>query len=139
MMSFNDFIREYSLKDKATSNTMIPEVFKKVRLHSKMRIFLRDGNVSTNYGTLNLQPSKGDHWVCFIRDCCFYAYGCALPKKLPKYIKNKHWEYFMSENQFQQSSSFCASYVSNTLYLTKVLGIDFKSAVLNLYHQTISW
>ena len=33
--------------------------------------------------------------------------------------------------------SYCASYVLYVLYLTKVLGVDFKSAVLNLYYQMI--
>ena len=31
--------------------------------------------------------------------------------------------------------SFCASYCFYKLYLTNVIGIDFKSAVLNLYKQ----
>ena len=35
--------------------------------------------------------------------------------------------------------SFCASYCLYTLYLTKVIGIDFKSAVLNLYYRRVSW
>ena len=33
--------------------------------------------------------------------------------------------------------SYCASYCLYILYLTKVLGTDFKSAVLNLYYQMI--
>ena len=43
-----------------------------------------------------------------------------------------------SEYQLQKNDSFCASYCFFILYLTKVLGIDFKSAVLNLYYQRVS-
>ena len=43
-----------------------------------------------------------------------------------------------SEYQIQKNDSFCASYCLYKIYLTKVLGIDFKSAVLNLYYQKIS-
>ena len=42
---------------------------------------------------------------------------------------------FYSEYQIQKNDSFCASYCLYLIYLTKVLGIDFKSAVLNLYYQ----
>ena len=35
--------------------------------------------------------------------------------------------------------SHCASYFLCIIYLTKVKGLDFKSAVLNLYYQTISY
>ena len=37
-----------------------------------------------------------------------------------------------------KNDSFCASYCLDKIYLTKVLGIDFKSAVLNLYYQRFS-
>ena len=33
--------------------------------------------------------------------------------------------------------SYCASYCLYELYITKVIGIDFKSAVLILYYQKI--
>ena len=35
------------------------------------------------------------------------------------------------------NDSFCASYCLYIIYLVKVLRIDFKSAVLNLYYQRI--
>ena len=50
--------------------------------------------------------------------------------------RNGHCLY--SEDQIQKNDSFCASYCLHILYLTKVLGVDFKSAVLNLYYQRIS-
>ena len=44
----------------------------------------------------------------------------------------------LSEYQIQKNESLCASYVLNIVYLTKVIEIDFKSAILMLYYQTIS-
>ena len=38
----------------------------------------------------------------------------------------------------KKNDSYCASYCLYIIYLTKVLGIDFKSAVLNLYYQRFS-
>ena len=39
--------------------------------------------------------------------------------------------------RFKKNDSYCASYCLYIIFLTKVLGIDFKSAVLNLYYQMI--
>ena len=39
--------------------------------------------------------------------------------------------------KYKKYDSFCASYCLYIIYLVKVLGIDFKSAVLNLYYQMI--
>ena len=66
-MSLNDFIHQYSLKNKATSNTKTHEVSKKMGLDSKTRNYFRDGNFSTNFGVLNLHVSEGTHWVCYLR------------------------------------------------------------------------
>ena len=47
------------------------------------------------------------------------------------YIQNTRY-------MFKKTDSYCASYCLCILYLTKVLGIGFKSAVLNLYCQRFS-
>ena len=60
-MTFNDFNHKYKFKNKATSNLEIYEVLKKVGLDSKVGIFLRDGDFSTNYGIVNLHPSRASH------------------------------------------------------------------------------
>ena len=48
---------------------------------------------------------------------------------------------FYSEYKIQgltnKRDSYCASYYLNIIFLTKVIGIDFKSAVLNIYYQMI--
>ena len=38
----------------------------------------------------------------------------------------------------KKNDSFCESYCLYKIYLTKIVGIDFKSAVLNLYYQRFS-
>ena len=38
----------------------------------------------------------------------------------------------------KKNDSYCANYCLYIIYLTKVLGIDFESAVLNLYYQRLS-
>ena len=36
-----------------------------------------------------------------------------------------------------KKDSYCASYCLFKIYLTEVIGIDFQSAVLNLYYEMI--
>ena len=87
MMSFNDFVRKYELEIEATGIIKIYEVLKKMGIESKVGIYLRHGAFSTNYGLVNLHPSRGTHWVCYIKDCYSDSYGCPPPKKLPNYLK----------------------------------------------------
>ena len=65
-------------------------MLKEIGLDTKVAIYLRDGNCSTNYGISNLHPSKGSHWICYIKDDYFDSYGCPPPKNLPIFLKNKH-------------------------------------------------
>ena len=81
MITFNDFVHKNNLKNKATTNIKIYEVLKKVGLDSEVGIYLRDGIFSTIYGIANLHPSRGTHWVLYIKDCYFDSYGCPPPKK----------------------------------------------------------
>ena len=55
-----------------------------------------------------------------------------------KFIIKRNGYCLYSEYQIQKDDSYCASYCFYIIYLIKVLGIDFKSAVLNLYYQRIS-
>ena len=138
MMTFNDFVKKYNLKNKATSNIKIYEVLKNVGLDTKLKIYLRDGPFESDIGIVNLQPSKGTHWVCYINESYFDSYGCVCPKKLSKFIIKRNGYCLYSEYQIQKNDSLCASYCLYIIYLTKVLGIDFKSTVLNLYYQRFS-
>ena len=135
MMSFNDFLHKHNFKNKATSNIKIYEVLKKIGLDSKVGICLRDGDFLTSYGIVNLHPSRGTHWMMYNKDCYFDSYGLSPPKKLHKNFKNKYRNVFILKIRFKKNDIFFASYCLYLLYLNKVLAIDFKSAVLNLYYQ----
>ena len=115
------------MKNKATSNIKLYEVLKKIGLDSKVKIYLRDGPFLTNIGVVNLHRSKRTHWVCYVNENYFDSYGCVCPKKLSRFIIKGNGYCLYSEYQIQKSDSFCASYYLYILYLTKVLGIDFKS------------
>ena len=137
-MTFNELIKKYKLKNKATSNIKIKNILSSLSLND-VGIYLRDGPFKSDIGIVNLHPLKGTHWVCYINENCFDSYGCVPPKKLSKFIIKRNVYCLYSEYQIQQKKvSYCASYCLYIIYLTKVLGIDFKSAVLNSYYQRFS-
>ena len=136
-MSFNDFIKKYNLRNKATSNIKIQQVLSSLGL-SDVGIYLRDGSFLSGIGIINMHPSRGTHWILYVDETYFDIYGCAPPKKLSKFIIKRNGHCLYSEYQIQKTDSYCASYCLYILYLTKVLGIDFKSAVLKLYYQRFS-
>ena len=135
-MTFNEFIKKFNLKNKPTSNIKIQQVLSSLSLND-VGIYLRDGPCELDIGIVNLHPSKGTHWVCYINENYFDSYGCSPPKKFSKFIIKRNRYCLYSEYQIQKNDSFCASYCLYIIYLTKVIGIDFKSAVLNFYYQMI--
>ena len=136
-MTFNDFIKKHKLKNKATSNIKIQQVLSFLSLN-EVEIYLRDGPFESDIGIVNLHPSKGTHWVVYINENYFDSYGIVCPKKLAKFIIKRNGYCLYSEYQIRKNDSYCASYCLYIIYLIKVLGIDFKSAVLNLYYQRFS-
>ena len=110
-MTFNDFVHKNSLKNKATSNIKTYEVLKKIGLDPKMGIFLRDGTFLTNYGIVNLHPSKESHLVCFNKVCYFDPYACPPLENFPNFTKSKHGKCIFSESHIRRNDSFCGSYV----------------------------
>ena len=136
-MTFNEFVKKHNLKNKSTSNVKIQQVLSSLSLND-VGIYSRDGLFSSDIGIVNLHPSKGTHWICYINENYFDSYGCSPPKKLSKFIIKRNGYCLYSEYQIQKNDSFCASYCLYIIYLTKILGNDFKSAVLNLYYQRFS-
>ena len=136
MKTFSDFVYENKLKNKATSNIKIQQVLSSLSLND-VGIHLRDGPFESDIGIVNLHSSRGTHWVCYIDENYFDSYGCVCPKKLSEFIIKRNGYCLYSEYQIQKRDSYCASYCLYIIYLTKVLGVDFKSAVLNLYYQMI--
>ena len=136
-MTFNDFIKKHNLKNKATSNIKIQQVLSSLSLND-VGIYLRDGPLKSDIGIVNLHPSKGTHWVTYMNENYFDSYGVVCPKKLSKFIIKRNGFCLYSEYQIQKNDSYCASYCLYIIYLTKIVDIDFKSAVLNLYYQRLS-
>ena len=134
MTTFNDFVLKHNLKNKATSNIKIQQILSCLGL-SDVGIYLRDGPFPTDVGIVNLHKLKCTHCVCYINENYFDSYGCVCPKKLSKFIIKRNGYCLYSEYQVQKNDSFCASYCLYIIYLRNVLGIDFRSGVLNLYHQ----
>ena len=140
-MTFNDFLHEYSLKNKAISNIKFHGVLSTLGL-SDVGIYLRDGPFSSDMAIVDLHPSKGTHWVCYINQKKFDRYGCAPPQKLSEFIVKRNGHCLFSEYKKQgltnKRDNFCASFCLDIVYLRKVDGIDFKSAVLYMYCQGFS-
>ena len=142
MMSFNDFGQNYKLKNKSTSNVKIQQVLSSLSLN-EFGIYLRDGLFSSDIVVVNLHASKGTHWVFYINENYFDSYGCVPPNKLSKFVIKRYGHCLYSEHKIQgltyKRDSFCASYCLYIIYLTNVVGIDFKSSVLYLYYQRLSY
>ena len=134
MIAFNEFARKHNLKNKPTSNIKIQQVFDSIRLIN-VGTYLGDGPFSSDIGLVNLHTSKGTHWVCYVNENYFDSYGCVCSENLSKYIIKRDSYCLSSEYQKQKNDSFCASYCLYRIYLTEVIGIDFKSGALNLYYQ----
>ena len=134
ILTFNNFIKKYKMKNKATSNIKIQQILDSIGLKN-VGIYLRDGPFESDIGIILLHPSKGTHWTCYINENYFDSYGIVCPKKLSNFIIKRNGYCLYSEYQIQKNDSFCGSYCLYIIYLTKVLGIDFESAVLNLYYQ----
>ena len=80
ILTLNDFIEKYNLKNKGTSNIKIQQVLSSLNLND-VGIYLRDGPFSSDVGVVNLHPAKGTHWVLYINENYFDSYGCVPPKK----------------------------------------------------------
>ena len=133
-MSFKDYVKKNNLKNKATLNIKIQKNLTSIGLHN-INFYLRDGPFSSDIGIVNLHPSKGSHWVCYINENFFDSYGCSPPKRQSKFIIKQNGFCLYSEYQIQKNDSFCARHCLYIIYLTKFVGIDFISAVLNLYYR----
>ena len=140
-MTFNDSIHKHNLKYKPTSNTKIHQLLSALSLNDVV-VYLRNGLLSSDIGIVNLHPTEGTHWVCYINENYFDSYGCSIPNKLYNFNIKRNGHCLYSEYKIQsltsKQDSCCASYCLSIIYSKKVLGIDFISVVLNLYYQRSS-
>ena len=106
-----------------------------------MKIYLGDGPFSNNVGRVNFHPSKETPWVVYINQNYFDSYGFSPPQKLSNFVIRRKGYCVKSEYKIQGLTSkkdpLCAANCVYKICLTKILRIDFKSAVLDLYYQTI--
>ena len=120
MMSFNEFIHKYNLKNKATSNIKIKQILSSLYLKD-VGICLSDGPFTTDVGIVTLHPRKGTHWVVYTQQNFFGSYGVSSPHKLSKYIMKRNGCCFYSEYKIQglrrESDSYCAAYC---LYISSI-------------------
>ena len=85
ILTFNDFVLKHNLKNKATSYIKIQQILSSLSLNN-VGINLRDGPFIFDIGIVNLHPSKGTHWVCYINENYFDSYACVPPKILKNYL-----------------------------------------------------
>ena len=93
------------MKNKETSNIKFQKVLTSIGLDN-VNIYLRDGPFLSDIQIVNLHPSKGSHWVCYINENYFDSYGCSSPKKLSKFIIQQNGFCLYSEYQIQKMIVF---------------------------------
>ena len=64
IMSIKVFILIYNLKNKATLNIKIQQIFSFFSL-SDIGYYLRDGPLSSDVGIVSLHPAEGTPWVAY--------------------------------------------------------------------------
>ena len=100
MITFNDFIKKFNLKNKATSNIKLQNILSSSSLND-VGFYLKDGPFKSDIGIVNLH-SKGALWVCYINENYFDSYGCVPPEKLSKFIIKQNGCCLYSEYQIQK-------------------------------------
>ena len=139
-MSFKRFINKNNLENKATSNIKVYHILCSIGLNN-VGICLPDRPFESDIGIVNLHPWKRTHWVCYKNENYFDNYGAVFTRKLSWYLTKRSSHCLFSEYKIQgltnKRDSYCASYCLYIIYLTIVLGIDFKPADLNLHYEMI--
>ena len=68
-------------------------------------VYLRDGQISSDIGIVDLHTLKGTHWVVYINENYFESYGCAPPQKLSKFVIKRNGHCLYSEYKIQGLTS----------------------------------
>ena len=151
-MEFETFLKKYKLENKATSNIKISEVINKLKIKD-FDIYMRDDELTTKQGIINLGAKKGTHWVCYsgfqpsaqkghynnvplvkehYQNYYFDSFGVKPPKNIEKQLKPLIFSTYKIQDKKEK---LCASYCLYILYLIN-LGLPFKEAVLKLFLQS---
>ena len=88
IVTFNDFIKKYNLKNTATSNIKVYEVLKKTPTRLQRRHLFEKWGFFNKLWCNSVFILVEGLWVCYIKDCYFdsYGYGCVCPKKVSEFI-----------------------------------------------------
>ena len=130
----------YSQKEvKKLSNVKykVKHIFPPISL-SEVGFYLGDCPFTTDAGMVTLHPTNETDCVANINENYFVSHGCSPPRKLSRFIlkRNRHFQY--SEHKIQGLDCFCTAFCLYIIYLRKIIGIDFKSAILKMYYQAVS-
>ena len=130
MMSFNDFIHKYSLKNKATSNIKIYQVLPSIGLDNvDMYMYLRDRPFSSDVQVAKLDQSKGTHWVAYINEKLFDSYGCSPPQKLSEFIIKRNGHYLFSEYKIQGLTSTKRFLLCRLMFIYNLLEKSLRNRI----------
>ena len=79
-LSFSELVKEFCVRNQATSITKLKEVLYKLGL--KTKIYKRDSKFSTKNGTVVLHPFRGTQWTVYNNKIFSVSYGCPPPSSL---------------------------------------------------------
>ena len=65
-----EFVEKYGLKNEATSKVKMKEILNEINIPCGM--YMWDDKFTTPSGIVNLQPTKGTHWVMFVNEFYFW-------------------------------------------------------------------
>ena len=135
-MTFNDFVHDCKLKNKATSNIKFYQVLSSLSLND-VEIYLRDGTFISDIGILYLHPSNGTHWVLYIIEKYFDSYGCSLPQNLFKNIIKRNGHCLYSEYKIQGLKNKKDSFWQVIVYLYSFIHQMFIFSIIAFnFHST---
>ena len=117
------------MKNNATSNIKT-QILSSLSMNDVV-IYLGNDSFKYDIGVVNLHPKKGTHWVLYIDHNYFDSYGCPPPKNFLNLLRVRIENVFILNIEVKKDG-FCASFVFYIIHLTKIMGLDFKSAVLYL-------
>ena len=84
-MTFKDFVHKNNLKIKATSNIKIQQVLLSLSLDD-VGTYLRDSPFKSDFGIVNLHPSKGTYWVCYINGNILIVMDVSVQRNYPNLL-----------------------------------------------------
>ena len=132
VLDFKSFIKLHKLKNQATSAKKLFDVAKKIKLKD-FDIYLRNQPLKTKQGIVNLDTTKGSHWVCFYENNYFDAYGVKPPLEVENSLKTGIYSSYQIQSS-NPNDQLCGSYCLYVLYLINS-GMSFEDAVIKLFFQ----